>query len=160
RGRLPLFLSRLRARGELLELGYDELRLLPSESAELLRGLAPDISEHEIRRLHAITGGWIAALRLLCAEGRTRPATARAGNARAGVGLFASFLEGEVLSRLSASDLRLLTLCAVPDRFCAALGAVLLGDSSSLAECVLLVERLGAEDLLLMRDADTQNWWQ
>lgn len=57
--------GRLRVRGQLLELGADQLRLSPGEIADFLhmRGLAPLVPE-SLALLHRRTEGWFAAVSL------------------------------------------------------------------------------------------------
>ncbi|MCA0244814.1 MAG: LuxR C-terminal-related transcriptional regulator [Proteobacteria bacterium] len=68
-----LGLGRLRAHGHLVEIGLDQLRFTPAETAEFLRqrrGLP--LADDLVARLHAVTEGWVAALWLasVALEGR------------------------------------------------------------------------------------------
>lgn len=60
-----LGLGRLRARGQLLELGAEVLRFSPAESAEFFRLRDADLSLEALDRAHDRTEGWVAALWLL-----------------------------------------------------------------------------------------------
>lgn len=61
--RLPL--ARLRARGELVEVGVDDLRFTPEEAARFLeQATSQRISPEGSHTLHARTEGWIAGLQL------------------------------------------------------------------------------------------------
>ncbi|MGI9182058.1 MAG: LuxR C-terminal-related transcriptional regulator [Longimicrobiaceae bacterium] len=61
----PLPLSRLRARGELMELGHADLRFTADEvSAFLNEEMALDIGAADLTRLEQRTEGWIAGLKL------------------------------------------------------------------------------------------------
>src|SRR6266699_2507677 len=65
RGDPPLALSRLRARGQVVEIRDTDLRLSGEEAASFLTqvmGLA--LSEEDIRHLETRTEGWIAGLQL------------------------------------------------------------------------------------------------
>ncbi|HSW18063.1 MAG TPA: LuxR C-terminal-related transcriptional regulator [Ramlibacter sp.] len=59
-----LGIGRLRARGELVEVGVEQLRFASAEAADLFRQLGLDLTDAHVRRLHEKTEGWIAALRL------------------------------------------------------------------------------------------------
>ena len=67
---LPLALGRLRAQGQLLEFGLDELRFTPDESARLAANLLGGVDARTARSLHDFTDGWAAGLRLLCSDSR------------------------------------------------------------------------------------------
>ncbi len=61
--RLPL--SRLRARGQLAEVGVDDLRFTPEEAARFLeQATSARLSPEGSQTLHARTEGWIAGLQL------------------------------------------------------------------------------------------------
>lgn len=61
----PLALSRLRVRGQLLEIRADDLRFSPSEIAELLNdNLHLGLSEAALSSLEERTEGWVAGLQL------------------------------------------------------------------------------------------------
>ncbi|MCP4996987.1 MAG: helix-turn-helix transcriptional regulator, partial [Gammaproteobacteria bacterium] len=62
----PLALARLRARGQLAELGPPDLRFTLKEMDELLNGqLELGLSSQDLRTLQTSTEGWVAGLRLL-----------------------------------------------------------------------------------------------
>jgi len=62
----PLALARLRARGQLAELGPPDLRFTLREMDELLNGqLELDLSSQDLNILQTSTEGWVAGLRLL-----------------------------------------------------------------------------------------------
>ena len=62
----PLALARLRARGQLAELGPPDLRFTLKEMDDLLNGqLELDLSSQDLRTLQTNTEGWVAGLRLL-----------------------------------------------------------------------------------------------
>ena len=61
--RLPL--ARLRARGQLVEVGVDDLRFTPEEAAQFLeQATSQRLSPEGSHTLHARTEGWIAGLQL------------------------------------------------------------------------------------------------
>ncbi|WP_423459443.1 AAA family ATPase [Ottowia sp. VDI28] len=59
-----LGVGRLRARGELVEVGVEQLRFTQAETADLFSQLGLNLSDAHVRKLHEKTEGWIAALRL------------------------------------------------------------------------------------------------
>lgn len=62
----PLALARLRARGQLMEIGPPDLRFTLAETADFLNGqLALSLSNQDLKVLQTRTTGWIAGLRLL-----------------------------------------------------------------------------------------------
>lgn len=61
-----LSLARLRARGELGEVGAADLRLSPSQADELLNGrIGLGLPSHEVHRLVEAASGWVTGVRLL-----------------------------------------------------------------------------------------------
>ena len=65
RADLPLSCSRLRARGDLIDLGITELRFTTDESIKYLRNQLGDrISENDARTLSERTEGWIVGLHM------------------------------------------------------------------------------------------------
>ncbi|MGO4363216.1 LuxR C-terminal-related transcriptional regulator [Terrabacter sp. RAF57] len=72
----PLRLSRLRARGEVLELRAADLRFTPEEARDFFHDvMGLDLQRRHVTRLEARTEGWAAGLQLaaLSARGRTDP---------------------------------------------------------------------------------------
>src|SRR5262249_61974325 len=73
---LPLPLDRLRARGQLGEIHFTELRFTPDEAGDLLSRLAPALPPDEVAATVARGDGWAASLRLAALA--ARPAVPRA----------------------------------------------------------------------------------
>lgn len=148
RSALGLAVGRLRANNLLLELGSEDLRLLPDEAALLLRAQRVDLGERELRHLYAQADGWVAGLRLL-AIGRSAAATKKpVSDARD----FGSFFEGEVLSAFSPDQARLLMLCAVPATFAPGLVVAMAGGDAVSEEFVHdLIARLVRDQLFVER---------
>jgi hypothetical protein len=70
----PLQLSRLRARGQMLELRQSDLRFSEAEAAVFLnQTIGLRLSEQQIRKLEARTEGWIAGLQLAALSMREKP---------------------------------------------------------------------------------------
>jgi LuxR family maltose regulon positive regulatory protein len=69
----PLPLSRLRARGQIAEIGAAELAFTQEEAVAFLRGVMDlDLSTDEVATLEEVTEGWIAALQLAALSMRHR----------------------------------------------------------------------------------------
>ena len=66
---LPL--ARMRARGELGELGYADLRFLDDEAGEMLRIFAPSLDEDSIQEVIARADGWAAGIQLAALAARS-----------------------------------------------------------------------------------------
>jgi LuxR family maltose regulon positive regulatory protein len=69
----PLPIARLRARGQLTEIGADDLRFTPDEAAAFLeRVMGLRLSSEDIARLEARTEGWIAGLQMAALSAQKR----------------------------------------------------------------------------------------
>jgi LuxR family maltose regulon positive regulatory protein len=69
----PLPIARLRARGQLTELGADDLRFTLDEAAAFLeRVMGLNLSPEDIARLEARTEGWIAGLQMAALSAQKR----------------------------------------------------------------------------------------
>lgn len=154
RKEVPLELQRWRAQGQLAEFDVNDLRFTPEESARFLREEIGGIAAHEVARLHEITDGWVAGLKLLAIDRKANhepsEGTGRVRDAQA----FAGYFEREVLHRLPPEDLELLMYGAICHRFCASLCAALLQQPdpeavgrrlSQLQRADLFVSRVSAE---------------
>lgn len=130
RSPLSLSLARLRAQGELLELGWEALRLTPAESQEWAHSLLPDCEQGLVRSLQGLAEGWAAGLKLACLQLR------QAGDSPAGVQrlhddkTFGRYFKQTLLTQLSPEDLQLLLRCALLEHFHAALCAALADDGA------------------------------
>ncbi|VTU29499.1 Serine/threonine-protein kinase PknK [Variovorax sp. PBL-E5] len=161
RNALPLSLGRLRAQGELLEIGFDALRFTPQESAHLVASLLGKADESQARVLHELTDGWAAGLKMLCLDlRRKRGGTAlQTGERVRDAQTFARYFESAVLSRLSAPELRFFVLCALPEHFNLGLCDALLGEVPAAAE---LLGRLEGQGLFLVAAGPRypEGWWR
>jgi LuxR family maltose regulon positive regulatory protein len=72
RPRLPI--DRMRSRGQLGEIHFDELRFSPDEAIQLVTGLSPSLPEARIRDLVDRAGGWAASLQLAALAERSAQA--------------------------------------------------------------------------------------
>ncbi|SFN02650.1 LuxR C-terminal-related transcriptional regulator [Variovorax sp. OV329] len=169
RGTVRLSLDRLRAQGQVLEVGLRELRFSPAETEQFVKSQVGELDARTLRQMHELTDGWVAGLQLLCVEWKKKhPAGAAAQpepTARApirDVEAFTRFFEQEVLSALPPEALETLTSLAPCSRFNAALCAALVGQPQSVEAAMELLARLEAEDLFVVategREADT--WYR
>jgi LuxR family maltose regulon positive regulatory protein len=98
----PLSLPRLRLEGRVHEVRVDQLRFSVAEAGELLGTAGAHVDHPQVTALHALTGGWAAALRLAAISLRRTPEpdaflAAFSGDERS----VAEYLVSEILSGLS-----------------------------------------------------------
>jgi len=152
----PLPLSRLRARGELVELRAGELRFSDEETDVFLtEALDLDLSAANVARLQARTEGWPAALYLAALSLRGRPdPSALIENFAGDDRYLVDYLTAELIARQSP-DLRLFLLrTSILKRFCGPLcDAVVERDDSG-----ALLAELERSNLLLV-PLDTKRQW-
>lgn len=160
----PHFLTRARAPDRILHLGLEDLRFSPAESAAFLRERLAGADDHMAGRLHELTGGWPAGLQLLCVDLWRKRAESPLQEARVvGPGTFASYLEEEVLARLGPDELRLMTTCAAPLVFNAALAAEMLGaPTQASTRCAAMLDRLADQGMFMTRESGdlASAWWR
>jgi len=138
----PVRIARLRAAGQILEIGAGDLALTAGEAASLLAAAEVALGEADLAELHRRTEGWAAGLYLAALslrEGGSLPGMAASfgGDDR----FVADYVESEFLARIPPSQRAFLTRTAVLERMsgplCAAVlelpgaGAVLAGLASS-----------------------------
>ncbi len=154
----PLSLARARAQGQTLEIGARELRFSAAETQAFLQALLGPVERRDARALHELSDGWVAALKIACeawqAARRRSPATAPALGpfARERLSLLpalAAFFEREVIARLTADELELLTLASSCRRLCGGLGAALLGRPEAVGGVAAQLARLEAHGLFI-----------
>lgn len=124
---IPFPAARLRASGDLAEVGAEELRFGPSEVREFLSRASPvRLSDEDAATLGSKTEGWIAGLQLaaLALRGGREPhdfIEAFDGTSRT----VYDFLAEEALGAFPSADLELLMSLSVVDSFCVPLCAAL-----------------------------------
>lgn len=164
RSSMPLSLARLRSQELVLELNLRDLRFTPAESAQFLKAQLGEISARDAKLLHELTDGWVAGLQLLAvSRKKNRPVVASADQAQVRDDqAFARFFEVEVLSHLSPTDLDLMLLMAVCNRFCASLCAALSGNPHAISEANALITRLERDNLFLIPvdSAGRETWYR
>ncbi|MGH8974049.1 MAG: LuxR C-terminal-related transcriptional regulator, partial [Acidimicrobiia bacterium] len=151
---LPL--GRLRAHGELLEIGTDELRFSPAEAAALLNDLhGLELAPGDVARLRERTEGWAAGLYLAALSLRGQ------SDGHAFVAAFAGddrhlvdYLSAEVLAGQPEDVRRFLLGTSVVDRLCAPLCDALTGGVGS-ARMLRDIERSN----LFLVPLDTKREW-
>lgn len=119
----PLPLGRWRLRGQVTEIGAEDLRFNAQEAAQFLQQtMGLDLSSEQIRMLEARTEGWIAGLQLAALS------LQRSANVGEMIASFAGshryvaeYLTNEVLARQPALIYKFLLQTAIFDRFTAAL---------------------------------------
>ena len=124
--KLPI--DRLRARGQLGEVAFAELRFSDEEAEELLVRLVPSIAQDELSLVVGVAGGWAAGLQLTALAARSeqaQPSTPPHGGARDL--LFSDYVWNEVLSAESADVVDALLDTSVVTRINPALAAALTG---------------------------------
>jgi LuxR family maltose regulon positive regulatory protein len=168
--------------GTVLTLESDDLRFSLQESVDYLHMRLPDLDARSAAALHRLADGWPALLRLASADlRRRRSARPLPPEGVPDLAPFAAYFGAHVFPRLSATQLRLLTLCAAPTRFSAALCAELASTGHSgysgspgysAAQCAELLAPVAREGLLRVVSREQQDaadgqpapaderWWQ
>lgn len=161
----PVSLSRLRDRGHLLELDFRDLRFSPEESDAFLETQLGAIERRDAHAIYERTDGWAAGLQLLSIGWKhsADPRAARGAVKQAKVQdarTFARYFETEVLSRLSLSELNLLTRATACNRFCASLCAAMLGRPDEDVDVAASLARLEADNAFILRiDGPEREIW-
>jgi LuxR family maltose regulon positive regulatory protein len=146
-------LARLRASGDLFELGTDDLALTRREVDLVLRGVGVELLDGELDALCERAEGWPVGVHLaaLALNDQRLPTTA-AGDDR----FVTDYFDFELLSSLGAKDIGFLTRTAILDTMCGSLcDAVLEGDGSA--------RRLGSferEGLFLVPLDRNRSWYR
>ncbi|MCC8943579.1 hypothetical protein H8A97_00290 [Bradyrhizobium sp. Arg62] len=148
----PLELGRVRAHGQLLELGQGELRFTPEETQAFLE--RQNVGAPVIRALQQHTEGWPAVLQLAAAaiHGKHGSDALRSiSGMKAGI---SEYLAQEILDSRSAAQREFLLHSAVLGQFCAELCDAALERSDS-EEMISQIMR----DNLLLVPIDTEQRW-
>jgi len=125
----PLPLTRLRARGELIELRAADLRFTSAEATTFLHDVRGNaLANDQIAALQARTEGWIAGLQFAALAMRDRDDLADFIQAFTGSHRFVvDYLGGEVIDRLPSHLQRFVLQTAILDRMCGPLCDAVLG---------------------------------
>jgi LuxR family transcriptional regulator, maltose regulon positive regulatory protein len=144
RTEVRLGLPKLRAEGELLELGPPALALNDAEAHALLAAAGVDVTEAEARKLNEHVEGWAAGLYLaaLSLGGGTSSLATFGGDDR----FITDYLKSEELASVEPAELDFLLRTSILDRMSASLcDAVLERDDSA-----QLLERLEHDNLFVV----------
>jgi len=119
----PLPLSRLRARGQTVEIRQADLRFTPEETADFLRRVTQaDLSSADVAALQQRTEGWIAGLQLAALSIRGHEDVQRLVQSFTGSHRYIlDYLMDEVFQQQSADVQDFLLRTSILDRFTAAL---------------------------------------
>ena len=126
----PFSLSLLRARGQVCEVGPDQLRFSTAEARQFFERTAKvHLSQDALTVISDRAEGWAAALQLLAVSLRTiddRDEFIRefAGDSR----LIADYFNAEVMARQSETIQLFLIVSAIPERFCVPLAHALMDE--------------------------------
>ena len=153
----PLQMARLRAEGRVLEFGVEDLTLDREQSATLVRDAGVELPDSVMSELHEKTEGWPVGLYLAALALREGGSIGEAVASFGGDDLFVSeYLQFEVLSRLSAKQLRFLRRSAVLDRMSGPLCDAVLQESGS-AEAL---ERMRRSNQLVVPLDRRREWYR
>ncbi len=154
----PLPLARLRAAGEMIELGARELRFTPAEAALLVQMIsAAELGISDIAALVERTEGWPASLYLAALSLRGHPAPSAFIRQFSGDNRFITdFLAEEVLSGESAEIRQFLARTSILSRFNAALCDAVLG-SANAAE---IIDTLDRDNLFIVPLDEIRQWFR
>ena len=138
---LPL--GRRRADDDVVELRADQLTMTLEEAGQLLRAAAPGASDRLVERLHSLTGGWPAALRLAARAAREKGSGAVFSGVDSAVG---DYMHEEVLAAVRPDDRAFLRRAAVIEPLTGSACDAALGTRGSAAR----LRRLAADGLPLV----------
>lgn len=159
--RLPLALARLKARGAVVELGFEDLRLDTREVREYLCDLQRiALDDAGIAQLAWQTEGWVSGLQMASIAlreqqaGLPREATGPLPGGPPNLASFADALLDEIVARQPAHVQRFLLETSAFDQFCAPLCDAATGRDDSAA----IIEDLERAHLFIVRLDREQIW--
>jgi ATP/maltotriose-dependent transcriptional regulator MalT len=154
----PLPLPRLRAAGNMAEIGARELRLTAAEAALLVRAASGvELSKPDAGVLTERTEGWAAGLYLAALSLRGHPSPASFVRQFTGHDRFiADLLTEEVLSRQPAEIRQFLVRTAVLDRFCAPLCDAVTGSGHA----AKIIDALSRDNAFIVPLDETGRWFR
>jgi LuxR family transcriptional regulator, maltose regulon positive regulatory protein len=152
RAEARLGLPKLRAAGELLELGPAALALNDAEARALLAAAGVDVTETEAAALNERVEGWAAGLYFaaLSLDGGSSSLASFGGDDR----FVTDYLRTEELARVEPAELEFLLRTAILDRMCGPLCDALLERSDS----AQVLEQLEHENLFVVA-LDHRRYW-
>ncbi len=158
----PLLLSRMRIRGELIEIREPDLRFEKDESGQFLeQTMDLQLSQEDIRLLEQRTEGWIAGLQLAAftlRERKDRDVFIRsfAGDQR----YIMDYLFDEVLSQQSDEIRNFLLTTAILDRLSGPVCSAVTDGEITVSRCQEILEYLEQANLFIMPLDDRRNWYR
>jgi LuxR family transcriptional regulator, maltose regulon positive regulatory protein len=154
----PLPIARLRARGQMAELGAAELAFTREEAGAFLKGvMGLDPSAEDVSKLEGRTEGWIAGLQLAALSMRDREDVSGFIEAFSGSHRdVLDFLAGEVLERQPELVGDFLLKTSILESLTGPLCDVLTGRSNGQA----MLERLERENLFVVALDDERRWYR
>lgn len=152
---LPL--SRLRLRGELLELRARDLRFGLDDAMLYFDRMGLDLSERQVRELVARTEGWAGGLQMAALAMRDHPDIPDFIAAFSGSNRFVTdYLAEEVLSRRTEAERTFLLRTSILDRMCASLCEAVTGDRHSQD----VLEQIEHANLFMDPLDDVRTWYR
>jgi len=154
----PLPLARLRALGEMTEIGAPELRFTRHEAAGLVRTVsAVELTAPDLADLVRRTEGWPTGVYLAAMALRGHPSPGGFIRQFTGDNRFiADFLAEEVLSQQPAEIRQFLTRTSILGRFCAPLCDAVAGMGNAAA----IIDTLERENLFVVSLDETRRWFR
>jgi LuxR family maltose regulon positive regulatory protein len=148
---------RLRARGDLLEIGVESLAMDASEARSVLEGAGVDLSEPDRNELLARTEGWpaglyLAALAIKAGGPHAGPGVAFSGDDR----FVGDYLRMEFLDRVSRADVSFLTRTSILDRLSGPLCDAVMDRRGS----IRVLDRLERSNLMVVSQDRRGEWYR
>jgi LuxR family transcriptional regulator, maltose regulon positive regulatory protein len=156
RSPLPLPVSLLRSRGEVVEIGSADLAMDHREAQALLAAAGAELSPAEVDNLLEQTEGWPAGIYLAALASRARPHAAGAFAIRGDDVWIGDYFRTQILSRLPAATVEFLTRTSVLDQLCGPLCDAVLDAHGSQR----MLESLEASNLLLVPLDRHRTWYR
>ena len=156
RGAAALSLGALRAHGFTQEVGPDDLRMDVVEAQQLLSMAGLTLSDEEVAELTEHTEGWSAGLYLAALSIKAGGSRVNAATFSGGDRLVSDYLGSELLSHVSAGDMRFLTRTAVLERMSGPLCDAVVGGTGSAAT----LESLARSNLFLVPLDGSGEWYR
>ena len=156
RSELPVGLARIRAAGDLHEVGTTDLALDEDETRQLLAVAGLDLSAEEVNEIWTITEGWAAGLTLAVIacrrDGQPSPLTSISGTRRD----IADYFREEVLATEPEDIRKFLLTTSIVQRLSGALCDAMTGRGDSSR----LLSELAATNLFVIPLDDHQHWFR
>jgi LuxR family transcriptional regulator, maltose regulon positive regulatory protein len=154
----PLPISRLRARGQMVEIGAAELAFTTGEAAAFLEGvMGLQLSQEDVAKLEGRTEGWVAGLQLAALSMRDREDVSSFVETFSGSHRdVLDFLAEEVLERQPGQVREFLLETSIAEHLTGALCDALTGRDDGQE----MLERLETENLFVIALDDERRWYR